>query len=47
MLLSKYAACNSKRTKFLKEKEAKGLSGNLLGGKIPILGDISLVNTLF
>ena len=46
MLLSKCAVCTSKKSKFLKEQEAKGLSGALLGAKIPILGDISLVNAL-
>ena len=38
MLLSKCAMCNSKKSKFLKEQEAKRLLGNLLGAKIPILG---------
>ena len=47
MLLSKCAVCNCKKSKFLKEQEAKGLLGNLLGAKIPILGVIPLVNTLF
>ena len=37
MLLSKYAVCNSKKSKFIKEQEAKGLLGNLLGAKILIL----------
>ena len=37
MLLSKYAVCNSKNSKFIKEQEAKGLLGNLLGAKILIL----------
>ena len=46
MLLSKFVVCNSKELKFLKEQEAKELSGNILGTKIPILGDIPLVNTL-
>ena len=40
MLLSNCVVCNSKKSKFLKEKEAKGLLGNLLGAKIPVLGDI-------
>ena len=31
----------------MKEKDAKGLLGSLLGAKIPILGYIPLVNTLF
>ena len=47
MLLSKCAMCNSKKSKFFKEQEAKRLLGNLLGAKIPILGDIPLVNTIF
>ena len=47
MLLSKCAVCNCKKSKFLEEQEAKGLLGNLLGAKIPILGVIPLVNTLF
>ena len=47
MLLSKCAVCNCKKSKFLKEQEAKGLLDNLLGAKIPILGVIPLVNTLF
>ena len=47
MLLSKCAVCNCKKSKFLKEQEAKGLLSNLLGAKIPILGVIPLVNTLF
>ena len=37
--------CNSKKLKFLKKHEAK--LGNLLGTKIPTLGDTLLVNTLF
>ena len=47
LLLSKCAVCNRKKPKFTKEQEAKGLLGNLLGAKIPIPGDIPLVNTLF
>ena len=47
MLLSKCVVCNSKKSKFIKEQKAKGLLGNILGTKIPILGDIPLVNTLF
>ena len=47
MLLSKFAVCDSRKPKFIKEQEAKGLLGNSLGAKIPILGDIPLVNTLF
>ena len=47
MLSSKCAVCNSKKPKFFKEQEARGLLSNLLGAKVPILGDIPIVNTLF
>ena len=47
VLSSICAVCNSKKSKFIKKQEAKGLLSNLLGAKIPILGDIPLVNTLF
>ena len=44
MILSKCAICGSKKSKFIKEQEAKGLLSNL-GittplNKIPLLGDI-------
>ena len=44
MILSKCAICDSKKSKFIKKQEAKGLLSNL-GirtplGKIPLLGDI-------
>ena len=44
IILSTYAICGSKKSKFIKEQEAKGLLSNL-GlrtplNKIPILGDI-------
>ena len=44
MVLSKWAKCGSKKSKFIKNQEAKGLLSNL--GirtslvKVPILGDI-------
>ena len=45
MILSKCSICSSKKSRFIKEQEAKGLLSKL-GiktplGKIPILGDIS------
>ena len=46
MLLSKCAVCNSKKSKFLKEQEARGLLSNL-GIKVPILSNIPTVTTLF
>ena len=44
MILSKYAICGSKKSRFIKHQEAKGLLSKL-GiktplSKIPILGDI-------
>ena len=43
MILSKFAICDSKKSKFIKEQQAKGLLSNL-GiktplNKIPLLGD--------
>ena len=44
MILSKYAICNSKKLRFIKNQEAKGLLSNLAIrtplNKVPILGDI-------
>ena len=43
MLLSKCSGCNSKKLKFLREQEARGLLSNLTGVKIPILSDLLLI----
>ena len=44
MMLSKCSACGSKKKKFIKEQQAKGLLSNLGVrtplSKIPLLGDI-------
>ena len=44
MILSKCAICDSKRSKFIKQQEAKGLLSKLGNktplSKIPIMGDI-------
>ena len=44
MVLSKYAICDSKKLRFIKNQEAKGLLSNLGVrtplSKVPILGDI-------
>ena len=44
MILSKCAICGSKKSKFIKEQQAKGLLSNLglrtSLNKIPVLGDI-------
>ena len=46
MILSKCAICGSKKSKFIKEQQAKGLLSNLgfrtALNKIPVLGDILL-----
>ena len=47
MILSKCATCGSKKSKFIKEQQAKGLLSNL-GirtplNKIPLLGNFNLV----
>ena len=44
MLLSKYAICSSKKSRFIENQEAKGLLRNLGVrtplSKVPLLGDI-------
>ena len=44
MILTKCAICGSKKSRFIKNQEAKGLLSNLSirtpSGKVPILGDI-------
>ena len=47
MLLSKFAACNSKKLKFFKEKQARGLLSSWKGIKVPIPSDLPLINSLF
>ena len=46
MFLSNFLVCNSKKSKFLIEQEARGLLSNLLGVKVRILSDIPIINTL-
>ena len=45
MMLSKYSVCNNKKSKFIKEREARGLLINL-GIRTP-LSKIPLLNVLF
>ena len=47
MLLLKCAVCNCKKSKFVKEKEARGLLWKLTGIKVPILSEFPIVNILF
>ena len=46
MLLSKFAVCDSKKSTFIKEQEAKGLLRELTEIKLPILSDLSIANIL-
>ena len=46
MILSKCTVCHSKKLKFFKEQEARWLLSNLAGVKIPVLSDLSILNTL-
>ena len=45
MMLSKCSVCNNKKSKFIKEQEARGLLSNL-GIRTP-LSKIPLLNVLF
>ena len=45
MILSKCVVCNNKKSKFIKEREAKGLLSNL-GIRTP-LSKVPLLNVLF
>ena len=47
MLLSKCSLCKSKKSKFFKEQEARGLLSNLTGVKMSILCDLPILNILF
>ena len=47
MLLSNTVVFDSKKSRFIKEHQASEILGNLLGTRIPILGDLSLTNILF
>ena len=44
--LLKYAVGNCKKSKFLKEQEARGLLSNIMELKIPISRVLPLINTL-
>ena len=47
MFLSKCSVSNSKKLKFLKEQEAKGLLSKLTVIKDPILSDLPTLHALF
>ena len=47
ILLSKCSVCNSKKSKCLKEQEARRLLSNSLDVKVPILSDTPIVNIIF
>ena len=46
-LLSKCAVCDSKKLKFIKVQESRGLLGRFTGIKVPILSDLAIANILF
>ena len=47
MFLSKCSVSNSKKLKFLKEQEAKGLLSKLTVINDPILSDLPILHALF
>ena len=47
MLLSKFALRDSKKSKLMKEQEARELISKLTGIKVPILSDLPIANILF
>ena len=47
MPLSICLVCNRKKSKFLKEQEAKALISKLAGIKVPILSDLPILNAFF
>ena len=44
MLLSNCAVCDSKKSRFIKEQEARGLLSKLTGIRVPILSDLPIGN---
>ena len=44
--IPKVAVCDSKKLKFIKKQEARGLLSKLTGIKVPILSDLSIANIL-
>ena len=47
MVLSKCAVCDRKKSKFIKEQEARGFLTKLTRIKVPILTDLPIANILF
>ena len=47
IFLSKCSVCDSKKLKFIKEQEARGLLSKLTGIKVPLTSDLPIVNILF
>ena len=44
---SKCVVCNNKKSKFIKEQQARGSWSNLTGLKVSILSDLLIANILF
>ena len=47
MVLSKCGVCDRKKSKFIKEQEARGFLTKLTRIKVPILTDLPIANILF
>ena len=47
MLLSKCAVCDSEKSKFIEDQEARELLSKLTGIKVPILSDVPIANISF
>ena len=47
MLLSKCAMCDSKKSKFIKDQEARGLLRKVAGIKVRIFSDLPIANISF
>ena len=47
MLLSKCAVCDSEKSKFIKDQEARRLLSKFTGIKVLILSDLPIANILF
>ena len=47
MLLSKCAVCDSEKSKFIEDQEARELLSKLTGIKVPILSDLPIANISF
>ena len=47
MLSTRYAVCDSKKSRFIKDQEVRGLLSKLTRIKVPILNNLPIANILF